>query len=161
VVLQVVLCFSDEALFLCLHEHSLLEYSKSPRSLQNQDSLGCEVMFFFHKRMFILIHDLTSLSFLACQTKFVHVFPASSVLAKVAVFHPIIYLCDMGNIKTKKLSGQPSVLSDESVGKIPGSMLQCPQDSLRKLAWQSGLSYGSVYKAVKVFKFHPYCVCHI
>jgi hypothetical protein len=50
------------------------------------------------------------------------------------------------------------VLSDDTLDDIRQTLLRCQPKSLRKLSLQSGVSYGSVYKATKILKLHPYRV---
>jgi len=56
----------------------------------------------------------------------------------------------------KKHSGRTSLLSDESVENIRENLFRFQSKSLRKLAQQSGLSYGSLSYAKNVLVFHPY-----
>jgi hypothetical protein len=69
---------------------------------------------------------------------------------------------ETGTIGGKRLSGHPSVLSNDSLQDIRTRLLQYPRKSLRKLSQQTGMTYGSVQRATKSLKLHPYRVqvCH-
>jgi hypothetical protein len=66
---------------------------------------------------------------------------------------------DTGSVLERNRSGRPSVLSDDGLDGIRQTLLRSPRKSLRKLSLQSGLSYGSLHKATKILKLHPYPVC--
>jgi hypothetical protein len=65
---------------------------------------------------------------------------------------------DTGSVQDRNRSGRSSVLSDNSLDDTRQTLLPSPRKSLRKYSLRSGLSYGSVYKATKVLKLHPYRV---
>jgi transposase len=69
---------------------------------------------------------------------------------------------ETGSIGEKCRSGRPSVLSNDSLEDIRSRLLQSPRKSLRKLSQQTGVTYGSVQRATKRLKLHPYQVqvCH-
>jgi transposase len=66
------------------------------------------------------------------------------------------------SIGEKRRSGRPSVLSNDSLEDIRARLLQSPRESLRKLSQQTGMTYGSLQRATKRLKLHPYRVqvCH-
>jgi transposase len=63
-----------------------------------------------------------------------------------------------GSIGEKRRSGRPSVLSNDSLEDIRARLLHSPRKSLRKLSQQTGMTYGSVQRAKKRLKLHPYRV---
>jgi hypothetical protein len=67
-----------------------------------------------------------------------------------------------GSIGEKRCSGRPSVLSNDSLEDLRARLLQSPRKSLRKLSQQTAMTYGSVQRATKLLKLHPYRVqvCH-
>jgi transposase len=65
---------------------------------------------------------------------------------------------ETGSIGEKRRSGRPSVLSNDSLEDIRAHLLQSPRKSLNKLSQQTGMTYGSVQKATKCLKLHPYRV---
>jgi hypothetical protein len=94
--------------------------------------------------MFVVKHYLISHSQLAYQTDF----PDSPTYFNKTILWYRLYKWEVFQ----------SIFSEESEEKIPESLLQSAQKSLRKLVQQSGLSYGSVHKASKVCKFHLHCI---
>jgi transposase len=60
------------------------------------------------------------------------------------------------SIGEKRRSGRPSVLSNDSLEDIRARLLHSPRKSLRKLSQQTGMTYGSVQRATKRLKLHPY-----
>jgi hypothetical protein len=50
------------------------------------------------------------------------------------------------------------VLGTTGLDDIRQTLLRSPRKPLRKLSLQSGLSCGSVHKATKILKLHPYRV---
>jgi transposase len=65
---------------------------------------------------------------------------------------------ETGNTGEKRRSGRPSVLSNDSLEDIRARLLQSPRKSLRKLSQQTGMTYGSVQRASKRRRLHPYRV---
>jgi hypothetical protein len=65
---------------------------------------------------------------------------------------------ETGSIDEKRRSGRPSVLSNDSLEDIRARLLQSQRKSLRKLSQQTGMTYGSVHRATKRLKLHPYRV---
>jgi transposase len=63
-----------------------------------------------------------------------------------------------GSTGEKRRSGRPFVLSNDSLEDIRARSLQSPRKSLRKLSQQTGMTYGSVQRATKRLKLHPYRV---
>jgi hypothetical protein len=85
------------------------------------------------------------------------------VLKKSTIQRLIECFHDTGSIGEKRRSGRPSVLSNDSLEDIRAHLLQSPRKSLRKLSQQTGMAYGSVQRATKRLKLHPYRVqvCHV
>jgi hypothetical protein len=110
------------------------------------------------QRVFIVEHYLASRSNLTCQNEFRVTFPDYPVPDKSTVSRLVNRFRDTGSVQDRNRSGRPSVLSDDSLDDIHQTLLHSPRKSLRKLSLQSGLSYGSVYKATKILKLHPYRV---
>jgi transposase len=65
---------------------------------------------------------------------------------------------ETGSIGEKRRSGRPSVPSNDSLEDIRARLLQSPRKSLRKLSQQTGMTHGSVQRATKRLKLHPYRV---
>jgi transposase len=65
---------------------------------------------------------------------------------------------ETGSIGEKRRSGRPSVLSNDSLEDIMARLLQPPRKSLRKLSQQTGMTYGSVQRAIKRLKLPMGCV---
>jgi hypothetical protein len=86
------------------------------------------------------------------QNELCDTFPDSPMPNKSTCF------CDTGSVQDRNCSGRPSVLSNGSLDDIHHTLVHSPRTSLRKLYLQSGLSYGSVHKATKILKLHPYRV---
>jgi hypothetical protein len=110
------------------------------------------------QRMYIVEHYLTSRSYLTCQNEFRDTFPDSPVPNKWTLSRLVNRFHDTGSVQVRNRSGRPSVLSDDSLDDIRQTLLRFPRKSLRKLSLKKGLSYGSVHKATKTFKLHPYRV---
>jgi transposase len=73
----------------------------------------------------------------------------------------VVRFRETGRIGKKHRSGRP-VLSNDSLEDIRARLLQSPRKLLRKLSQQTGMTYGSVQRATKRLKLHPYRVqvCH-
>jgi hypothetical protein len=108
--------------------------------------------------VFIVEHYLASRSYLTCQNEFRDTFPDSPVPSKSTVSRLVNRFRDTGSVQDRNRSGQTSVKSDDSLVYIRRTLLRSQRKSLRKLSLQSGLSYGSVNKATKILKLHPYRV---
>jgi hypothetical protein len=69
---------------------------------------------------------------------------------------------ETGSIGEKRRSGRPSVLSNNSLEDIRARLLQSQRKPLIKLSQQTGMTCGSVQRATKRLKLHPYRVqvCH-
>jgi hypothetical protein len=66
---------------------------------------------------------------------------------------------ETGSVQDGPRSGSSSVLPQQILDDISDRLLQSPKKSLRKLTQQTGLSYGSTHKAVKIeLKLFPYKV---
>jgi transposase len=89
-------------------------------------------------------------------------FPDSVVLNKSTIQRLIERFRKTGSIGEKRHSGRPFVLSNNSLEDIRARLLQSPRKALRKLSQQTGMTYGSVQRAAKRLKLHPYRVqvCH-
>jgi hypothetical protein len=61
-----------------------------------------------------------------------------------------------GVLVRKRRSGRPSVISNDSFEDIRARLLQSPRKSLRKLSQQTLMTYGSVQRATKHLRLHPY-----
>jgi transposase len=62
----------------------------------------------------------------------------------------------------KRCSDRPFVLNNDNLEDTRARLLQSQKKSLRKLSQQTGMTYGSVQRATKRLKLHPYRVqaCH-
>jgi hypothetical protein len=69
---------------------------------------------------------------------------------------------ETGSTGEKRRSGRHYVRSNDSLEDIRARLLQSPRESLKKLYQQTGIAYGSVQRATKRLKLHPYRgqVCH-
>jgi hypothetical protein len=110
------------------------------------------------QRAFIVEHYLASRSYLTCRNEFRDTFPDSPVSNKSTVSRLVNRFHDTGSAKDRNRSTLNSVLSEDSLDDIRQTLLRSPWKSLRKLFLQSGFSYGSVHKAKKTLKLHPYRV---
>jgi hypothetical protein len=108
--------------------------------------------------VFIVEHHLASRSYLTCQNEFRDTFPDSPVPNKSTISRLVNRFRDTGSVQDRNRSGRPSMLRDNSQDDIRKTLLRSPRKLLRKLSLQSGLSYGSVHKATKILKLHPYPV---
>jgi transposase len=108
--------------------------------------------------VFIVEHYLASRSYLTCQNEFRDTFPDSPVPNRSTVSRLVNRFRDTGSVQDRNRSGRPWVLSVDSLVDIRQTLLRSPRKSLRKLSLQSGVSYGSVHKATKILKLHPYRV---
>jgi hypothetical protein len=109
--------------------------------------------------VFIVEHYLASRSHLTCQNEFRDTFPGSPVPNKSTISRLVNRFRETGSVQDRNRSDRPSVLSDDSLDDIRWTFLRSPRKSLRKLSLQSELSYGSVLKATKILKLHPYRQC--
>jgi hypothetical protein len=109
-------------------------------------------------RVFIVENYLASRSYLTCHNEFRDTFRDSPVPNKSTVSRLVNRFRDTGSVQDRNRSGRPSVLSDDNSDDICQTLLRSPLKSLRQLSLQSGLSYGSVHKATKILKRHPYRV---
>jgi transposase len=120
--------------------------------------------FFFSQdqRVFILEHYLSTRSYAECQNAFRNYFPDSLVPNKSTIQRLVERFLETGSTGEKSRSSRLSVLSNDSLEDIRARLLQYPRKSLRKLSQQTGMTYGSVQRATKRFKLHPYRVqvCH-
>jgi hypothetical protein len=97
---------------------------------------------------------------LTCHNEFRDLFPIFPVLNKLTGSHLVISFCDTGSALDRNHSCRPSLLSDSSLDDIHQTLLHFPRKSPRKFSVQSGLSYGSVHKAVKILKLYVmYLLC--
>jgi transposase len=86
------------------------------------------------------------------------ILPQTLVPDKSTIQRLVERFLETGSIGEKRLSGRPSVLSDDSLEDIRARLLQSPRKSLRKLSQQTGMTYGSVQRVTKRLKLHPYRV---
>jgi hypothetical protein len=124
----------------------------------SSNSRSARMSFSQVQRVFIVEHYLASRSYLTCQNESRYSFPDSPVPNKLAICRLVNRFRDTGSVQDRNRSGRPSVFSDDSLDDIRQILLPSPPKSLRKYYLQSWLSYGSVYKATKVLKLHPYRV---
>jgi transposase len=110
------------------------------------------------QRVFILEHYFSTRSYAECQNAFRNSFPDSVVPNTSTIQRLVERFRETGSIGEKRRSGRPSVLSNDSLVDIRARLLQSPRKSLRKLSKQTGLTYGSVQRATKCLKLHPYRV---
>jgi transposase len=110
---------------------------------------------------FILEHYFSTRSYAEYHNAFRNSFPDSVVPNKSTIQCLVERFRETGSIGEKR-SGRPSILSDDSLEDIRARLLQSPRKSLRKLSQQTGMTYGSVQRATKHLKLHPYRVqvCH-
>jgi hypothetical protein len=108
------------------------------------------------QHVFILEHYFSNRSYAGCQNTFRNSFPGSVVPNKSTIQRLVERFRETGNIVEKRLSGHPSVLSNDSLEDIRARLLQSPRKSLRKLSQQTRMTYGSVQRATKRLKLHPY-----
>jgi hypothetical protein len=96
------------------------------------------------------------------RMRFRNSFPDSVVPNKSTIQRLVEGFRETGSIGEKRRSGRPSVLSNDSLEDIRVRLLQSRRKSLRKLSQQTGMTYGSVQRATKRLKLHPYRVqvCH-
>jgi transposase len=110
------------------------------------------MVFLQDQRVFILKHYFSTQSYAECQNAFRNsVVPNKSTIQRL-----IECFRETGSIGEKHCSGRPSVLSSDSLEEIRVRLLQSPRKSLRKLTQQTGMTYGSVQRATKRLKLHPY-----
>jgi transposase len=114
------------------------------------------------QRVFILEHYFSTRSYAECQNAFRNSFPDSVMPNKSTIQRLVERFRETGSIGDKLRSGHSSVLSNDSLEDIKARLLQPRIKSLRKLSQQTVVTYGSVQRATKRFKLHPYRVqvCH-
>jgi hypothetical protein len=120
-------------------------------------------MFFSQdQRVCILEHYFSTPPYAECQNVFRSSFSDSVVPNKCTVQRLVERFRETESTDEKRRSGRPSVLSNYSSEDIRFRLLQFPRKSLRKLSHQTGMTCGSVHRATKRFKLHPYLVqiCH-
>jgi transposase len=110
------------------------------------------------QRIFILEHYFSTRSYAECQNAFRNSFPDSVVPNKSSIQRLVERFRESGSIGEKRRSGRPSVLSNDSLEDIRARLLQAPRTLLKKLSQQTGMTYGSVQRATKSLKLHPYRV---
>lgn len=108
------------------------------------------------QRVFIVLSYCESKSYAKCQEDFSNAFPDAKVPNKSSICRLFHRFRDTGSVNDRKRTGRPSVLTDDSLQTISETFIRSPKKSLRKLSTQIGLSYGSVHKATKLLKLHPY-----
>jgi transposase len=77
------------------------------------------------------------------------------VLNKSTIQRLVERFHETGSIGEKR-SGRRPVLSYDSLEDVRERLLQSPRKSLRKLSQQTGMTYGSIQRATKRLKLHPY-----
>jgi hypothetical protein len=97
------------------------------------------------------LFQLAHHSYLTWHSKSADTLPNSPAPNKLTISHLVNCFHETGSVQDRNHSNCPSMLSD-TVWTTP------TKKSLRKLSIQSGFSYGSVHKAIKILKHHPYCV---
>jgi hypothetical protein len=102
------------------------------------------------QHVFILEHYFSTQSHAESQNVFRNFFPDSVVPNMSTIQRLVERFHETGSIGEKRHSGHPSVLSNDSLEDIRACLLQSPRKSLRKLAQQTGMTYGSVQRATKV-----------
>jgi transposase len=114
------------------------------------------------QRVFVFKHYFSTQSYAECQNAFRHSFPGSVVPNRSTIKRLIERFRETRNIGEKRRSDHPSVLSNDSLEDIRARLPQSLRKSLRKVSQQTGMTYGSVHRATKRFKLHPYQVqvCH-
>ncbi|KAG7154479.1 Macrophage migration inhibitory factor-like [Homarus americanus] len=91
------------------------------------------------------------------QRRFAEKFPNIQVPHRNTVRQLIKKFRDTGSVADAPRSGRPSVLTQEKLEDLSDHILQSPKNSVRKLAQEAGVSYGSVQRALrKDLLFHPY-----
>jgi transposase len=108
------------------------------------------------QRVFILEHYFSTRSCAECQNAFRNSFPDSVVPNKSTIQRLVERFRETRSTGEKRRSGRPSVVSNDSLEDIRERLLQSPRKSLRKLSQQTGMTYGSVQRATKRLKLHPY-----
>jgi hypothetical protein len=103
--------------------------------------------------VFTVKHYLASCSYLTCKNEFRDTFPDSHVPNKSTISRLVNCFHDTGSVQGRNRYSRPLVLSGSNLDDIRQTLLCSPQRSLRKLSLQSGLSYGSVHKATKIWNF--------
>ena len=86
-------------------------------------------------------------------------FPNSKLPHRDTVRDLINKFLETGSVHDAARSGRPTVLTEQKLEDISDMMLKSPTKSIGKLAQQSGISYGSAYKAVRnELNLYPYKV---
>jgi hypothetical protein len=130
---------------------------------QSSENVICDKIFFSQdQRVFIIEHYFSTRSYAECGNAFINSFRDSVVPNKSTIQRLVERFRETGSIGEKRRSGRPSVLSNNSSEDIRARLLQYPRKLLRKLSRQTGMTYGSVQRATKLLKLHPYRVqvCH-
>jgi hypothetical protein len=130
---------------------------------ESSENVICDKMFFSRKiNLFVLEHYFSTRSYAECQNAFRNFFPDSVVPNKYTIQRLVKRFRETGSTGEKHCSGRPSVLSNDSLEYIRARLLQSQRKSLRRLSQQTGMTYGSVQRAAKRLKLHPYWlqVCH-
>jgi hypothetical protein len=119
------------------------------------------MFFFFLKINLLLVLNIT-FPLGHMLNAFRNSFPDSVVPNKSKILHLVKRFRESGIIGEKRRSGRPSVVSNDSLEDVRARLLQSPRKSLRKLSQQTGMTYGSVQRATRRLKLHPYLVqdCH-
>jgi transposase len=126
---------------------------------QSSENVICDEIFFSqHQRAFIHQHYFSNRSYAEYQNAFRNSFPDSLEPNKSTVQRLVERFRETWSTGEKRRSGRPSVLNNDSLEDIRARLHQSPIKSLRKLSQQTGMTYGSVQRATKRLKLHPYRV---
>jgi transposase len=126
---------------------------------QSSENVICDKMFFSQdQRVFIPEHYFSTRSCGECQNAFRNSYPESVAPNKSTIQRLVGRFLETGSIGEKRRSGRPSVLSNYSLEDIRARLLRSPRKSLSKLFQQAGMTCGSVQRATKRLKLHPYRV---
>jgi hypothetical protein len=110
------------------------------------------------QRVFIVEHYFSTQSYAECHNVFRNSFPDYVVPNKSTVQCLVKRFPETGSTGKKCHSGHRCVLSNDSLEDIRAHLRQSPRKSLRKLSQQTGMTYGSIQRAAKRLKLHPYQV---
>jgi hypothetical protein len=86
------------------------------------------------------------------------IIPYSPVPNKCTKSRLVNRVRDTERVQERKRSGRPFVLNDDHAESIRQTLLRSATKLPRRLCNWSRLSYGSVQKAAKFLKLHPYRV---
>jgi hypothetical protein len=103
------------------------------------------------QRVFIVEHYFASRSYARVPDEFRWEYPDSAVPNNLTITRIINRFRECGLVSDRKRSARPDILTEAKLADVEKMLQRSPSKSLRRLSAQSGISYESAQKAMKMW----------